>query len=445
MSLDDGLRRSSRRNTSTDISSASEAQNISSSSMSPPSNKRGRLQRGDSLTITSQYLSSRSLRDRKHISYVEPDENDFGSNKRRSKYVNVEEVVEDEDEDDSMTDEQEDQSTVRKSMRIKVSGSKDVSGGENRRSSRTSRNKLSTVDSQDDDRSVESEKSALNGDYWKINNEDDDEDDDDEEDGKKYSFRNRVTARRETLNVTQLGGDGGGYSSTRSKRGTSTNEPRRYSSAPVYRQSRPSYRDPQQRIYLGGKLSNRDDSRDRHRKGRHREHRRNRHRKHYDSSSESDSSDSRSSLHSSSLGDEDRSFRKHEDRRLRRELDSIAPINAGGRMGGSVRDKASKRDLLRADVNPSVVDSNVSFESVGGLDSHISSLKEMVVLPLLYPEVFERFDTQPPRGVLFVGPPGTGKTLTARALANSLTTSAREGGRSVSFFMRKGAGQYLIF
>jgi SpoVK/Ycf46/Vps4 family AAA+-type ATPase len=33
---------------------------------------------------------------------------------------------------------------------------------------------------------------------------------------------------------------------------------------------------------------------------------------------------------------------------------------------------------------------------------------------------------------------GTGKTLTARALANSLTTSF-DGGRRVSFFMRKGA------
>ena len=46
---------------------------------------------------------------------------------------------------------------------------------------------------------------------------------------------------------------------------------------------------------------------------------------------------------------------------------------------------------------------------------------------------------QPPRGVLFVGPPGTGKTLTARALANSLSANAAQGGRKVAFFMRKGA------
>ena len=31
---------------------------------------------------------------------------------------------------------------------------------------------------------------------------------------------------------------------------------------------------------------------------------------------------------------------------------------------------------------------------MGGLDKHIQALKEMVVLPLLYPDVFQRFDTQ---------------------------------------------------
>lgn len=62
------------------------------------------------------------------------------------------------------------------------------------------------------------------------------------------------------------------------------------------------------------------------------------------------------------------------------------------------------------------------------------ALKEMVFLPLVYPELFERFRLSPPRGVLFYGPPGTGKTLVARALA----ASASRAGQKVSFFMRKG-------
>lgn len=88
-----------------------------------------------------------------------------------------------------------------------------------------------------------------------------------------------------------------------------------------------------------------------------------------------------------------------------------------------------------ADADPLGVDLNVNFDSVGGLQGHIDQLKEMVSLPLLYPEIFQRFHIVPPRGVLFHGPPGTGKTLLARALANSVSSE----GRKVSFYMRKGA------
>ncbi|NXF02504.1 ATAD2 protein, partial [Smithornis capensis] len=88
-----------------------------------------------------------------------------------------------------------------------------------------------------------------------------------------------------------------------------------------------------------------------------------------------------------------------------------------------------------ADVDPVKIDGSVRFDGVGGLSDHISALKEMVVFPLLYPEVFERFKIQPPRGCLFYGPPGTGKTLVARALANECS----QGDRRVAFFMRKGA------
>ena len=88
-----------------------------------------------------------------------------------------------------------------------------------------------------------------------------------------------------------------------------------------------------------------------------------------------------------------------------------------------------------ADADPLGVDINVNFDSVGGLKDHINQLKEMVSLPLLYPEIFQRFHVTPPRGVLFHGPPGTGKTLLARALAASVSSE----GRKIAFYMRKGA------
>ncbi|KAJ8947870.1 hypothetical protein NQ318_010016 [Aromia moschata] len=59
----------------------------------------------------------------------------------------------------------------------------------------------------------------------------------------------------------------------------------------------------------------------------------------------------------------------------------------------------------------------------------------MILLPMMYPEVFKQFNIQPPRGVLFHGPPGTGKTLIARALANECSF----GKKKISFFLRKGA------
>lgn len=96
--------------------------------------------------------------------------------------------------------------------------------------------------------------------------------------------------------------------------------------------------------------------------------------------------------------------------------------------------KVKEKQAL-ADTDPLGVDQNVNFDSIGGLQGYIDQLKEMVALPLLYPEVFQRFHVTPPRGVLFHGPPGTGKTLMARALASSVSTQ----GRKVTFYMRKGA------
>lgn len=72
---------------------------------------------------------------------------------------------------------------------------------------------------------------------------------------------------------------------------------------------------------------------------------------------------------------------------------------------GIVRDRVKIGSSL-ADVDPMNIDRSVTFSSVGGLGKHIQALKEMIVFPLLYPEVFEKFHIDPPRGCLFYGPPG---------------------------------------
>ena len=60
----------------------------------------------------------------------------------------------------------------------------------------------------------------------------------------------------------------------------------------------------------------------------------------------------------------------------------------------------------------------VSYEDIGGLREEIRKVREMIELPLKYPEVFERLGVEAPKGVLLHGPPGTGKTLLAKAVAN---------------------------
>ncbi|XP_067215451.1 ATPase family AAA domain-containing protein 2-like isoform X3 [Linepithema humile] len=75
------------------------------------------------------------------------------------------------------------------------------------------------------------------------------------------------------------------------------------------------------------------------------------------------------------------------------------------------------------------------FSCIGGLEKHIRIVKEMVLFPLMYGDVYAKFNLRPPRGLLFYGPPGTGKTLVASALATECSNSERK----VSFISRKGS------
>ncbi|XP_071386690.1 ATPase family AAA domain-containing protein 2-like [Centroberyx affinis] len=134
----------------------------------------------------------------------------------------------------------------------------------------------------------------------------------------------------------------------------------------------------------------------------------------------------------SSEGDDDSEDSEQSDGEI---PDRCRPLNLQTEDAAGSRGGRRKAGAGLADIDPVLIDRAVCFDSVGGLSGHISSLKEMVVFPLLYPEVFDNFKIQPPRGCLFYGPPGTGKTLVARALANECS----HGDRKVAFFMRKGA------
>ena len=58
--------------------------------------------------------------------------------------------------------------------------------------------------------------------------------------------------------------------------------------------------------------------------------------------------------------------------------------------------------------------------SMGGMEDIYASLKELINLPLFYPNTLRKLGVSCPRGVLLVGPPGVGKSMLVRSLVNEV-------------------------
>ncbi len=86
------------------------------------------------------------------------------------------------------------------------------------------------------------------------------------------------------------------------------------------------------------------------------------------------------------------------------------------------------------------VEVGLGYDSVGGCGKSIQLMRELIELPLRFPELWREAGVPTPKGVLLHGPPGCGKTLIANALVeetgahvvviNGPEIMARKGGES---------------
>ena len=110
--------------------------------------------------------------------------------------------------------------------------------------------------------------------------------------------------------------------------------------------------------------------------------------------------------------------------------DKIQVTLFGTRPQFFIVDGASPRGALLINSNTSITfktpdvlhetEARISYEDIGGLEKELSLVKEMIELPLRFPDLFTKLGIDPPKGVLLSGPPGTGKTLVARTISNEV-------------------------
>lgn len=107
------------------------------------------------------------------------------------------------------------------------------------------------------------------------------------------------------------------------------------------------------------------------------------------------------------------------------ELDSGGGKGGGGRGGAGTKKKGDGEDdadeeksKLRNALSGAVVTEkpNIKWDDVAGLELAKESLKETVILPTRFPQLFTG-NRKPFKGILLYGPPGTGKSYLAKAVA----------------------------
>jgi transitional endoplasmic reticulum ATPase len=117
-------------------------------------------------------------------------------------------------------------------------------------------------------------------------------------------------------------------------------------------------------------------------------------------------------------------------------LTNISPADVDVAVAGFVDSSA---DIVLGAATPRLA-VGLGYDSVGGMDKAVQLMRELIELPLRFPELWTTAGVPSPKGVLLHGPPGCGKTLIANALVeetgahiviiNGPEIMARKGGES---------------
>lgn len=102
---------------------------------------------------------------------------------------------------------------------------------------------------------------------------------------------------------------------------------------------------------------------------------------------------------------------------LKREINnSKKPVGMGDTTGGG--DAKDEKGKLSGALADAIIKEkpNVKWSDVAGLEAAKQTLKEAVILPVKFPQLFKG-KRKPWKGILLYGPPGTGKSFLAKAVA----------------------------
>ena len=84
-------------------------------------------------------------------------------------------------------------------------------------------------------------------------------------------------------------------------------------------------------------------------------------------------------------------------------------VSKSSKLSKSVKQKKRATKKLKRSVVSSSVKPSVRYDDIGGLESVLQEVREIVEPTLTHPEIYRHLGVQPPRGLLLHGPPGCGK------------------------------------